>query len=89
VLSEVGAFEDDTRYANIWVLPSGEVQMFVRDPSLNLIEIDWSDVSTLDTAIFGSRLRALDDEYPQNGSQTAATLFLSLPGRQAAGEKQT
>ena len=83
-LSELGAFERDTRYASVWVLPGGEVQMFVRDPFLNLIEIDWPDVSTLDTGVFGTQLRTLADEQPQSTTQSAATLFLLQAGKSHA-----
>ena len=73
-----GAFEEGTRYAALWLLPNGELQMFARDPSDNLIEIDHPDASTLDLSRFGDRLRRLGEEQSQSPEHLAATLFLSL-----------
>jgi len=33
--------------------PDGGVQMYIRDPSGNRVELDWPDASTLDPAVFG------------------------------------
>ena len=33
--------------------PDGAVQMYIRDPSGNRVELDWPDASTLDQAVFG------------------------------------
>jgi len=33
--------------------PDGTVQMYIRDPAGNRVEIDWPDSSTLDPAVFG------------------------------------
>ncbi len=74
-----GAFEEGTRYADLWLLPSGELQMFARDPSGNLFEIDCPDApSTLDLSQFSPAPRRLDEDQPQAAEHLAATLF--LPG---------
>jgi catechol 2,3-dioxygenase-like lactoylglutathione lyase family enzyme len=78
ILRDKGAFETGTRYADLWLLPGGEVQMFVRDPFLNLIEVDCRDIATVDRSIFDEHLRVLEDEQPQSTGDLAATLF--LPG---------
>ena len=39
---------DDDRYSTVRELPDGAVQMYLRDPSGNLVEVNWRDVSTLD-----------------------------------------
>lgn len=72
-----GAFEEDTRYADLWLLPSGEVQMFVRDPSDNLFEIDHPDVTTLDLSAFDKPPRRLEMEQEQSPQNRLATLFLA------------
>jgi catechol 2,3-dioxygenase-like lactoylglutathione lyase family enzyme len=72
-----GAFESDGRYADVWLLPGGEVQLFARDPSANLIEIDCRDATTIDTDIFERDLRVLGDEEPQGPEHLAARLFLT------------
>jgi hypothetical protein len=50
--------------------------MYIRDPSGNLVEIDWPDVATLDRSVV-SDLKKLEDDVPQSGEALQATLFLS------------
>jgi len=52
-------------------LPDGAVQMYVRDPSGNRIELDWPDASTLDPAVFG--------ELEQVAGPPAASLYGGRP----------
>jgi catechol 2,3-dioxygenase-like lactoylglutathione lyase family enzyme len=73
----LGLFEDETFFAWLRELEDGTVQMYVRDPSDNLIEIDHPDASSLDRAVFGERLRRLDADFPQSEENKRATLFLS------------
>ena len=72
-----GAFEPETRYASLWLLPCGELQMFARDPSDNLIEVDLRDASTIDLMVFDGQLRVLADEEEQSDTNVAARLFLT------------
>lgn len=72
-----GAFEAGTRYADLWLLPSGELQMFARDPAGNLFEIDCPDaVERIDMTQFSPAPRRLADEQPQEDGHLRATLFL-------------
>ena len=57
-------------------LPDGAVQLYVRDPADNLVEVDWPDVRTLDTSVV-TDLRRLADEVPQDDDAARATLFLA------------
>ena len=67
-----GAFEEGTRYADLWLLPSGELQMFARDPSGNLFEIDCPDApGTLDLSQFSPAPRRLDEDQPQAAEHLA------------------
>ena len=75
-LRELDAFEEGSRFRYLFELPSGEVQMYFRDPSDNLVEIDWPDVETLDRSVFGDDLKRLDEWFPQSGESLRATLFL-------------
>jgi YD repeat-containing protein len=59
----------------MYELPDGSVQMYLRDPAGNLIEIDWPDVTTLDRSLFPD-LKRLDDAVPQTGDALRATLYL-------------
>lgn len=48
--------------------PDGSVQMYVRDPAGNRVEIDWPDASSLDPDLFG--------ELPLVPGPPDATLYL-------------
>lgn len=54
--------------------PAGWVQMYLRDPAGNLVEVDWPDISTLDPEV-AVEIARLDDEVPQIGDAARATLY--------------
>jgi catechol 2,3-dioxygenase-like lactoylglutathione lyase family enzyme len=54
--------------------PAGWVQMYIRDPAGNLVEVDWPDVSTLDPELL-AELAQLEDTIPQEGEARDATLY--------------
>jgi catechol 2,3-dioxygenase-like lactoylglutathione lyase family enzyme len=72
-LTELGIRDSDS-LGPIRELPSGEVQMYLRDPGGNLVEIDWPDAKTLDRAIVAD-LRRLADDQPQAAGAERASLF--------------
>lgn len=57
-------------------LPDGAVQMYVRDPVGNLIEVNWPDVTTLSDDV---REHVVDrsEQYEQSEAQAQARLFLA------------
>jgi catechol 2,3-dioxygenase-like lactoylglutathione lyase family enzyme len=71
---ELGALEEDSFGASVRELPGGAVQMYLRDPAGNLVEIDWPDISTLDRHVF-TNIKRLADERPQTGDAARATLY--------------
>ena len=71
---ERGLLDADTWGRPARYHPAGWVQMYIRDPSGNLIEIDWPDVSTLDPEIV-AELGRLKDDAPQDGEAHEATLY--------------
>jgi catechol 2,3-dioxygenase-like lactoylglutathione lyase family enzyme len=75
-VKEADAFEHGTRFRYLWELPGGEVQLYLRDPADNLVEVDWPDVTTLDRSVFGDDLKLLADEHPQDAENLRASLFL-------------
>jgi YD repeat-containing protein len=77
--SERGILESDAFYQDIYELPDGSVQMYVRDPAGNLVEIDWPDVSTLDRSRL-PEFKRLGDTVPQTGDALRATLYLERTG---------
>ena len=56
-------------------LPSGQVQLYFRDPAGNLIELNWPDASTLDRSRY-PQLRRLVDVIPQPEESLTAVLYL-------------
>jgi catechol 2,3-dioxygenase-like lactoylglutathione lyase family enzyme len=42
---------DGDRYSTVRELPDGAVQMYLRDPAGNLVEVNWPDVTTLDREV--------------------------------------
>lgn len=71
---ELGLFDGDTFGASVRELPGGAVQMYIRDPAGNLVEIDWPDVSTLDRSVV-TDIGRLQDERPQTDEAAQATLY--------------
>ncbi|HUE26615.1 MAG TPA: VOC family protein [Solirubrobacteraceae bacterium] len=62
-------------FSGMYELPDGSVQMYIRDPADNLIEIDWPEAGTLDPGI-RAELIALSATVPQTGEALRATLYL-------------
>jgi lactoylglutathione lyase len=54
--------------------PAGWVQMYIRDPAGNLVEVDWPDITTLDPEV-AAEISKLDDEVPQTGEAAGASLY--------------
>jgi YD repeat-containing protein len=80
-VKELGIADDSAFFSHIYELPDGSVQMYIRDPAGNLVEIDWPDVSTLDRSRI-PELKKLDDDVPQSDAALQATLY--LPPREHA-----
>jgi catechol 2,3-dioxygenase-like lactoylglutathione lyase family enzyme len=59
-------------------LPSGQVQLYFRDPADNLIELDWPDVDALERSRY-PELRRLADHVPQPPTADGAVLYLEAP----------
>ena len=56
-------------------LPSGQLQLYFRDPAGNLIELNWPDASTLERSKY-PQLRRLVDVVPQSEESLTAVLYL-------------
>ncbi len=81
-LKEAGIFDvSGARTAFLYELPSGQLQMYFRDPFGNLVEVNHPDVTALDRSIFGDDLKVLADEHVQDEDNLRARLFLSTDAR--------
>jgi catechol 2,3-dioxygenase-like lactoylglutathione lyase family enzyme len=69
---DIGVLDTETFGASIRSHPSGWVQMYLRDPAGNLVEVDCPDVSTLSPETLAD-VAPLDT--PQDGEAAVATLY--------------
>ncbi|HEX3688924.1 MAG TPA: VOC family protein [Solirubrobacteraceae bacterium] len=72
------AFDDDAFGNHLVQLPGDVVQMYVRDPAGNLVEIDHHGVDRL-PAELRARLTKLWELHPQSEEQMRGRLFVSAP----------
>jgi catechol 2,3-dioxygenase-like lactoylglutathione lyase family enzyme len=70
----LGIFDTDTFGHHIYELPNHDVQMYLRDPSGNLVEVDWPDIRSLDKSV-AEEAKRLSERYPQSESNKSASLF--------------
>ena len=77
---ERNALDHKTFFNAIYELPDGAVQMYLRDPAGNLVEVNWPDVTTLERSRY-PEMKRLADRVPQTGEALRATLFLGRRGQ--------
>lgn len=80
----LGIHEPTAFSSAVYELPDGGVQMYVRDPAGNLVELDHPDASTVARDEV-PEYRVLADDVPQGETARRSTLFLALREEQAAG----
>jgi lactoylglutathione lyase len=73
---ELGLIDEEAFGAGVRELPDGAVQMYIRDPAGNLVEIDWPDVSTLDRSVV-TDIHKLSKNVEQSEEARQATLYVS------------
>ena len=71
----VKARASDTWGWRLVELPSRQVQLYFRDPSDNLIELNWHDADTLDRSKY-PELRKIAEHVPQKPDSEDAVLYL-------------
>ncbi len=80
---QLGILDESVFGSAAFELPDGAVQMYLRDPAGNLVEVDWPDVGSLDRSVFAD-LSKLADVIPQTREATHARLFLAGRERELA-----
>jgi lactoylglutathione lyase len=70
---ELGVTEGEGYFSKVYELPDGAVQLYLRDPAGNLVEVNWPDVSTLD----GSIVTEIEKVGAETEDSAKATLYLS------------
>lgn len=71
---ERGILDAETFSGAVRELPDGAVQMYMRDPAGNLVEVNWPDIGTLDRSIVTEIVRVADLQ-PQEGEAAEARLY--------------
>jgi catechol 2,3-dioxygenase-like lactoylglutathione lyase family enzyme len=74
---ELDAFDSSATGRIISELPDGSVQMYLRDPAGNLVEVDFPDAAAVDRSVV-KELPKLEDVFPQTAENRKGTLFLKL-----------
>ena len=77
---QMGAFDDKTMGRRISELPDGAVQLYLRDPAGNLVEVDFPNAGRIDRSVVKD-LPKLEDKFPQSEVNRQATLFLNTEAR--------
>jgi catechol 2,3-dioxygenase-like lactoylglutathione lyase family enzyme len=80
---ELGVHDPRPFYSHVYELPDGSVQMYLRDPAGNLVELDYPYADRLDRSVV-TDLKRLDEVVPQTGDALRSTLFLTLRGGEAS-----
>jgi YD repeat-containing protein len=70
--AEAGVRVEGGSYSTVRELPDGAVQMYLRDPSGNLVEVNWRDAGTLDRGVIG--------EIRRVGGPPEAALYMQPEG---------
>ena len=73
-MKELGALDHVTFDNAMYELPGGGIQMYVRDPAGNLVELDHPDASTIPRDEV-PEYRRLADVRPQEGEAARSTLW--------------
>jgi catechol 2,3-dioxygenase-like lactoylglutathione lyase family enzyme len=73
----VKARTSDTWGWELVELPSRQVQLYFRDPSNNLIELNWPDADTLDRSRY-PEMRRIAEHIPQREDAEDAVLYLEV-----------
>jgi lactoylglutathione lyase len=72
----VKSMTSDTWGWQLVELPSRQVQLYFRDPSDNLIELNWPDADTLDRSKY-PELKKIAEHFPQKADSREAVLYLN------------
>jgi catechol 2,3-dioxygenase-like lactoylglutathione lyase family enzyme len=74
VACERGLFDRDAWSPDVRELNDGALQMYLRDPAGNLVEVNWPDASTIDRSVVTTIL-SLADECLQSDEALKASLY--------------
>jgi catechol 2,3-dioxygenase-like lactoylglutathione lyase family enzyme len=79
VACERELFDGEGSVPKVRELNDGALQMYLRDPAGNLVEVNWPDVSTIDRSVV-TTIRPISDERPQSEEALRASLYPAPQG---------
>lgn len=64
---KLGVIDGSDYFSNVYELPDGSVQLYLRDPAGNMVEVNWPDVEKLDKSVVGEiqKIQAKPGEEPK------------------------
>jgi catechol 2,3-dioxygenase-like lactoylglutathione lyase family enzyme len=71
-VNERGARIKEGYFSKLYELPDGAVQMYLRDPAGNMVEVNWPNIATLDRSVVDEEIEEVDPDA--DGSKV--TLYL-------------
>ena len=72
-VGEMDAREKEGYFSYLYEIPDGAVQMYLRDPAGNMVEVNWPDASTLDRSVVTEKIHKIEAETAESAK---ATLYL-------------
>ena len=70
---EMDVREKEGYFSYLYEIPDGAVQMYLRDPAGNMVEVNWPDASTLDRSVVTEEIHKIEAETAESAK---ATLYL-------------
>ena len=77
--AQMGIFDRETFGHHVYELPGGCVQLYIRDPTGNCIEVDYPNAASLDRSVV-TEMKQLTPA--QNDENRRSTLFLGLKSKE-------
>lgn len=64
---KLGVVDDTDYFSNVYELPCGAVQLYLRDPAGNMVEVNWPDVEEMNRSVVGEiqKIEAKSGEGPR------------------------
>ena len=72
-VGEMDAREKEGYFSYLYEIPDGAVQMYLRDPAGNMVEVNWPDASTLDRSVVTEKIHKIEADTAESAK---ATLYL-------------
>ena len=76
-VGKMGVREKEGYFSHLYEIPDGAVQMYLRDPAGNMVEVNRPDASTLDRSVVTEEIHKVEAETADSAK---ATLYLKLHG---------